>query len=125
MNELSCRVCQSSDVTVAGTVEYLAGFPSVVVDCAHCGCRTAASAAEVHAGFHEVPSISYYATYRELLDECRRVFAAGDRLGLERLLGAQRKYAFVLDRLKDLPANASVLEWGCSRGYLASASVLA
>jgi SAM-dependent methyltransferase len=125
MNASACRVCGSDDTAVAGRVEYLSGFPSVIVDCRHCGCRTSADAAPLHAAFHEVPSISYYAGYRVLLDQCRRMFAAGDRAGIERLLRQNPKYAFVLDQLQTLPDGSRILEWGCSRGYLAAASLAA
>jgi len=124
MTSAVCRVCHSTATTVAGVVEYLAGFRCTIVDCDECGCRTSAETADVHAELHVTPAISYYATYRALFDECRTLFAAGDRAGIDRLLRQQRKYAFVLDRLSGLADGANVLEWGCSRGYLAAAALL-
>ena len=120
----ACRVCRSSKVKVAGTVEYLAGFRCTIVDCDACGCRASHEAASVHASLHVTPAISYYASYLALFDECRALFARGDRAALERLLRQQPKYRFVLDRLAALPPGPSVLEWGCSRGYLTAASLL-
>jgi SAM-dependent methyltransferase len=124
MTPAQCRVCHSTAAKVAGVVEYLAGFRCTIVDCDDCGCRTSADAPAVHADLHVNPAISYYATYRSLFDECRTLFAAGDRPGIERLLRQHRKYAFVLDRLAALGDGASVLEWGCSRGYLTAAALL-
>jgi SAM-dependent methyltransferase len=120
-----CRVCESANVVVAGRVEYLAGFPCDIVDCRGCGCLTSVNDQPVHASLHAVPAISYYASYRDLASQCRRLFSERDRAGMEALLRAQRKYAFVLDRLNTLPKEARILEWGCSRGYLAAASLLA
>jgi len=125
MSDWQCRVCQSRDVMLAGRVEYLAGFPCDIVDCRECGCRTSVNDQPVHAGLHAVPAISYYASYRDLLSQCRRLFAGGDRAGIDALLRQNRKYAFVLDRLNSLPKDARILEWGCSRGYLAAASLIA
>lgn len=125
MSDWQCRVCQSRNVVLAGRVEYLAGFPCDIVDCRECGCRTSANDQAVHAGLHAVPAISYYASYRELSSQCRRLFAAGDRAGIDALLRKNRKYAFVLDRLNALSKDARILEWGCSRGYLAAASLVA
>lgn len=125
MSEWRCRVCQSRNVVRAGRVEYLAGFPCDIVDCRECGCRTSVNDQPVHASLHAVPAISYYASYRDLLSQCRQLFAAGDRAAMEALLRRNRKYAFVLDRLSLLATDARILEWGCSRGYLAAASLLA
>jgi SAM-dependent methyltransferase len=125
MSDWQCRVCESRNVVLAGRVEYLAGFPCDIVDCRDCGCRTSVNDQPVHAGLHAVPAISYYASYRDLLSQCRRLFAAGDRAGIDVLLRQNRKYAFVLDRLNALPGEARILEWGCSRGYLAAASLAA
>ena len=125
MTPPSCRVCHSEKVTLVGSVEYLAGFPCTIIDCGACGCRTSANTAAVHAALHATPAISYYASYRLLFDECRQLFARGDRDGLQRLVrSSQQKYAFVLDRLAALPSTANILEWGCSRGYLTAVSLL-
>jgi len=125
MSDWQCRVCQSRNVVLAGRVEYLAGCPCDIVDCRACGCLTSVNDQAIHAGLHAVPAISYYASYRDLWSQCRRLFAAGDRAGIEALLRQNRKYAFVLDRVNSLPENARILEWGCSRGYLAAASLIA
>jgi SAM-dependent methyltransferase len=125
MSERACRVCRSRNVRLAGTVEYLAGFPCEIVDCGECGCLTSVNDQPVHARLHVTPAISYYASYRALWSQCQRLFAAGDRAGIEALLRPNRKYGFVLDHLNTLPKAARILEWGCSRGYLASASLLA
>jgi SAM-dependent methyltransferase len=124
MTEPVCRVCGSTRVRSVGRVEYLKGLPCEIIDCDGCGCRWSGHDATVHDRLHEVPAISYYADYRELLSECRRLFDRRDRSGLEQFLKTTPKYQFVLNELAKSDAGR-VLEWGCSRGYLTAPSILA
>lgn len=125
MTPRSCRICGAAPVQRVGSVEYLQGFSCEIFDCHTCGCRWTPSDASVHAQLHAKPAISYYRDYTILLEQCRGLARARDLDGLERLLRTQAKYRFVLDRLRELPPRARVLEWGCSRGYLTAASILA
>ena len=120
-----CRVCGATSIRPAGVVEYIERLPCEIVDCDACGCRWSRHDATVHATLHRTAAISYYADYRVLLESCQRCFAAGDRAALDRLLNQTPKYRFVADRLRQVAADARVLEWGCSRGYLTAASILA
>lgn len=120
-----CRVCGAASAQPVGTVEYLQGLPCEIFDCRSCGCRWTPPDASIHARLHAVPAVSYYLDYRTLFEQCRRLTQARDRDGLERLLRTHPKYQFVLDRLRELPAAARVLEWGSSKGYLTAASILA
>ncbi len=121
----TCRVCGRPGAVVAGTVEYLAGFACVVHDCPSCGCRFTPHTGDVYDRLHQSGALSYYGYYRRLGEQCRDRFARGDLAGLRALLSATPKYRAVLDRLDRLPASARILEVGCSRGYLAAASILA
>ena len=121
----ACRVCRSPSIVAVGTVEYIAGLPCDIFDCHSCGCRWSRHDPSVHALMHQTAAISYYADYRALLDASRRCFSAGDREQLERVLSAVPKYKYVVERLRLLGPGARVLEWGCSRGYLTAAALLA
>ena len=121
---LSCRVCGSSRAVEKGTVEYLVGFPRQVFDCEACGCRFTSLAVDLHDQLHASPAISYYVAYRELAAKSRRFFDGKDAAGLKRVLGAQPKYAFVMDAIDKAPPSAAVMELGCSRGYLTSYFIL-
>lgn len=120
-----CRICGVAAARTVGRVEYFEGLPCDICDCARCGCRWSLHDASVHDRMHQAPVLAYYAGYRDLLDECGRLFKAGDQSAIEVLLRQTAKYQFVLDRLRDVPAGGRVLEWGCSRGYLTSPSILA
>lgn len=121
----ACRVCGSASFRAVGRVEYVIGLPCEIFDCDACGCRWTPHDPAVHGLMHQTAAMSYYADYREMLDRCRQHFVAGDRIAIEEVLNGNPKYKFALDRLQHLGRNARVLEWGCSRGYLTAASLLA
>jgi SAM-dependent methyltransferase len=125
MTAQPCRICGAAAAVGIGTVEYLEGLPCEILDCAACGCRWTPPDATVHPRMHRQPAISYYADYGTLLEQCRTLVQARDAGGLHRVLSGHTKYRFVLDRLQQLAPGARVLEWGCSRGYLTAASILA
>lgn len=120
-----CRICGAVAAHRVGSVEYLHGLPCEIFDCHSCGCRWTPPDAAVHSRLHATPAVSYYLEYRDLLDQCRRLAQEHDTEGVERLLRTQPKYRFVLDRLRECAPQGRVLEWGCSRGYLTAASILA
>lgn len=120
-----CRICGAAAVRQAGEVEYFEGFRWPVLDCDACRCRFTRHDSMVHDQLQREPSLSYYSDYHALERQCRALVAARDLDGLTRLLGQSPKYRFVIDELATLPASASILEWGCSRGYLTAYSILA
>ena len=121
----SCRICGTAGARQVGTVEYLEGFRWPVSDCDACGCRFTTHDHTVHDRLQRRPALSYYSEYHVLAERCRSLVAARDLVGLERLLGESPKYRFVIDALSLLPPSASILEFGCSRGYLTAYSILA
>ena len=121
----SCRICGSAVVHTVGAVEYLEGYRLPVIDCDACGCRFTPHDASVHDRFQREPSLSYYRDYHDLERQCRDLVAARDLPGLTRLLEQSPKYRFVINQLATLPMSASILEVGCSRGYLTAYSILA
>jgi SAM-dependent methyltransferase len=120
-----CRICGAASVRQAGAVEYFEGFQCPVLDCDSCGCRFTTHDSTVHDQFQRQPALSYYSDYHVLADRCRDLAAARDLAGLERLLRDSPKYRFVIDAVSALPSSASILEFGCSRGYLTAYSILA
>lgn len=120
-----CRICGSAAARQIGAVEYFEGFGWPVLDCDACGCRFTTHDSTVHDQFQRQPALSYYSEYHVLADRCRDLVAARDLVGLERLLGDSPKYRFVIDAISLLPPSASILELGCSRGYLTAYSILA
>ena len=120
-----CRICGSVAARQVGTVEYFTGFRWPVLDCDACACRFTTHDSTVHDQFQRQPALSYYGEYHVLADRCRDLVAARDLAGLERLLGDSPKYRFVIDAITPLPSSASILEFGCSRGYLTAYSILA
>jgi SAM-dependent methyltransferase len=121
----SCRICGSAAVHTVGAVEYLKDVRLPVIDCGACGCRFTAHDATVHDRFQREPSLSYYRDYHVLERQCRDLVASRDLPGLTRLLEQSPKYRFVIKVIATLPASASILEVGCSRGYLTAYSILA
>ena len=116
----TCRVCGSRSAVPRGVVEYLAGSAAPVADCEVCGCRTTPHVEGAHEAFHRSVELPYYASYRELATECRRLFESGAEGQLRRRLSEWEKYRFVIDELSDRVSSGRILEVGCSRGYLTS-----
>ena len=120
-----CRICGAAGARQLGAVEYFKGFRWPVCDCDACGCRFTSHDPTIHDRLQRQPALSYYSEYHVLAERCRNLVAARDLAGLERLLGDSPKYRFVIDALSLLPPSASILEFGCSRGYLTAYSILA
>lgn len=125
MTESACRVCGAPESRVAGAVEYFAGYRWDIRDCPKCGCRFTRHDDQIHEVFHATGAISYYSDYRTLADKCRSHFNASDRESLRSILGQTSKYRHIMDAIDREPAEARILEIGCSRGYLTSYGILA
>ena len=115
---IACRICGSQQLTLAGRVEYLQGFPHDVYDCGACGCRLTTHDATAHDALHTRPAIAYYAEYQELADRNRGWFRAGDAASLRAELSRSTKYRFIIERVSRQPQAARLLEVGCARGHL-------
>ena len=120
----ACRVCGSPRLSHLGAVEYLQGYRTEVYDCAECRCRLTPHDAMVHQRFHREPALSYYQEYVGIAERSRELFAGDDLAGLRDQLASEAKNRVIIDRMADVPASASVLEVGCSRGYLTSLFIL-
>ena len=122
--ETVCRVCGSAAARTAGVVEYFIGYAWPVFDCDACGCRFSPHDNAVYDRLHESGAISYYGHYREMTAAAKQFLDRGDLDGLRRYLSQTVKYRFIVEEIDRAPANARLLEVGCSRGYLTSYSIL-
>ncbi|MGH9221076.1 MAG: class I SAM-dependent methyltransferase [Vicinamibacterales bacterium] len=111
-------------MTVAGSVEYLDGFPHTIQDCADCGCRFTTHDPAVHDQLHTRPAIDYYADYRVLADRSLDWFRSGDAERLRAELSRSTKHRFIIEQVSRQPQSAQLLEIGCARGHLTSYFVL-
>ena len=118
-----CRICGAARPNEAGCVEFYAGFPWPVGDCAYCGCRFTRHEDQVYDQLH-ADAGSSYTRYRELAARCRDHFDRQDLSGLRELLSGTSKYRFVIDRISSLDRRAKILEVGCARGFLTSYFIL-
>ena len=109
---------------LAGKVEYFSGYAWEVFDCNTCGCRYTRHDNSVYDLLHNSGAISYYDEYRELAEKAKMYFDRKDPVGLKTFLSHATKYRFILAEIERAPADARVLEVGCSRGYLTSYSIL-
>ena len=55
---------------------------------------------------------------------CKTLFDKGDRSGLRSELSQASKYRFIIEQIDREPAEARILEVGCSRGHLTSIFIL-
>jgi SAM-dependent methyltransferase len=122
--KMNCRICGGAAVVEAGQVEYVEGYKWSVYDCKECGCRFTRHDDSVHELMHTSGAVSYYSEYRDLAQQCRSLFEAGDLEGLRAFLGRSPKYRFIIDQLAKEPSSARLLELGCSRGYVTSCFIL-
>jgi SAM-dependent methyltransferase len=113
-----CRVCGSTAVQPAGQVEYFEHYSWRVTDCTACGCRYTAHDGAVYEALHQSGAIDYYADYRGLAAQAKRLFDARDLAAYQNLLFENAKYRFVITETASVPPGANLLEVGCSRGYL-------
>jgi SAM-dependent methyltransferase len=121
---MRCRVCDSTSITRVGTAEYYSGIDCSFYDCDECGCRFAKHDRLACEMLH-ARSDSYYASYRKLAERCRSLFEIGDLDGLRNELSQVSKYRFVIEEVQAHRGEPSLLEIGCSRGYLTSYFILA
>jgi len=118
-----CRVCGSQSINRAGIVEYYSGFAWPIYDCSDCQARFTRHDETIYDAMHS-ESGSVYNVYRGLLDETTKAFKDRDVNALQQILSRASKYKFIIDEVERGPANARLLEIGCSRGYLTSHFIL-
>jgi SAM-dependent methyltransferase len=120
-----CRVCGSSKIRNLGEIEFYVGYGWPIYDCDDCGCRFAPHDSNAYDFLYREQS-SCYSRYVGQAEKCRALFDRCDRDGLRsELLSQGAKYRFIIDEVDREPADARILEIGCSRGHLTSYFILA
>jgi SAM-dependent methyltransferase len=117
----TCRVCKKREASQIGDLER-GGAVYPVYECRSCKSRFCEREAEVFDDLHSVNE----SAYSFHTDEARRVhgyFTGGDLGGLRNHLCRLNKNRFIIKSL-DQRSPESVLEIGCSKGYLTSYSIL-
>ena len=117
-----CRVCGNSSISSGFAFQPYTDFETTIYDCYKCGCRFTNRDENVYEKLHSEPST--YAAHRNLLSKAKKYFESGDILGLERYLKATPKNRFIIEEIKRDLSSEKILEFGCSRGYLSSFSIL-
>lgn len=118
-----CRICASERIRHLGDVEYYSGWSWPIYDCDNCGCRFTNHQPSIYDHLHSTPS-SIYGIYDELAQDAKPLFDKRDIRGLRALLSRAAKYRFVIEAADKLPKGSSLLEVGCSRGYLTAYFIL-
>ena len=122
-NKTRCRLCQSSQVSRIGEVEFVTGFAWPVWDCPACGCRFTRHEGNVYDTLH-LQAGSCYSRYREIAAAIKPIFDRGDIKALRAELSRTAKYRFIIDKLSELDQPARLFEVGCARGFLTSYFIL-
>jgi len=117
-----CRICGSSSISNGFVFQPYLDFKTNVYDCYECGCRFTNRDEDVYEKLHSVPST--YSSHRNLVSKAKGYFSKGDQEGLKAYLKSTPKNRFIIDAVDDLGKCEKVLEFGCSRGYLSSYSIL-
>jgi SAM-dependent methyltransferase len=117
-----CRVCGSNAVSDGFTFQPYNDFVTTVHDCDQCGCRFTNRDEHTYESLHSEEST--YSAHRELQSIASVFFENGDIAGLENYLKVTSKNQYVIEEIKSNPSYKKILEFGCSRGYLSSFSIL-
>jgi SAM-dependent methyltransferase len=119
-----CRICGSSEITKQGEVEFYFDYEWPIYDCHACGCRFTLHDNSAYDLLYSEES-SCYSRYTGQTKTCKRLFDQGDLAGLRAELSRGSKYRFIIEATDREPAEARILEIGCSRGHLTSYFILA
>lgn len=117
-----CRVCGDTSISTGFVFRPYTDFETTVYDCYTCGCRFTNRDEHVYEKLHSEPST--YAAHRDLQSKAKDYFKNNDITGLEKYLKSTPKNRFVIESIKSVPNCTKILEYGCSRGYLSSFSIL-
>jgi SAM-dependent methyltransferase len=115
----SCRVCKKESVKSVGVYAPYVEYQFEVYDCMNCGCRFVRRDALVYDSLHSNPNTSYSAQ-SVIASKVKQYVDRKDPEKLRRFLSKnKRQFKFVIDSIrKDARKDSSILEVGCSRGYL-------
>lgn len=117
-----CRICSSEKVFEVGSFRPYLDRAFVVYDCSECGCRFTETDECVYEKMHSsAPSV--YCSHRYAEDNASKNFKNGP-LELRKHLCRTLKNRFVIESIESESNIRSILEVGCSRGYLTAYFIL-
>jgi len=117
-----CRICSSSEVIRVGSYRPYLDLEFVVFDCAECGCRFTRGDESVYEKMHWSKH-SPYCSHIYAADKAWEYFEKGP-IHLRKYLLKTTKNRFVIGAIESEINIRSILEVGCSRGYLTSYFIL-
>jgi SAM-dependent methyltransferase len=121
---IRCRICGQDAACNRGELNYYVGFCWPVFDCAACGCLFTLHDLSVYDVLYKETG-SCYNRYIGLSEAAKALFDRGDLAQLKAELSQSSKYRFIIEQIAQEPAEARLLEIGCSRGHLTSYFIIA
>ena len=118
----ACRICGSTSISTGRRLRPYTDYETTLYDCHDCGCRFANRDESTYEQLHNTKST--YAAHYDLSMQAKAFFDHRDVRGLAQFLNRTEKYRFILEHLDTARDCNRVLEFGCSRGYLSSYSIL-
>jgi SAM-dependent methyltransferase len=119
-----CRICESNKIKKFGDIQTSGDRIFDVYECADCGCRFVYRLKDVFEDLHRNIN-SVYSCHSIITENVKRLFDNRDVSGLEDYLCKTAKFKFIIDEISSInPENKSILEVGCSNGYLAAYFIL-
>lgn len=119
---LGCSVCGSTNLSKGRAFKPYIDFETVVFDCRDCQCRFTKRDNFIYEKLHN--SESTYAMHKGHYHVAKELFDEKDSKGLYTFLSKTHKNKFILDHINENESLEKILEFGCSRGYLSSYSIL-
>lgn len=129
-----CRICKSNLVKEIAEYKPYLDHHFRIYDCYSCGCRFANREYEISDGrtlfvdpyeFLYNQGTSTFSGYSIIAQKAKEYFDSGDTHQLYRLLSRTAKFKFIIDRMSKISSdNNSILEVGCSTGFLTSYFIL-
>lgn len=113
-----CRICKNESVKKLGEYKPYSEYKYDVYDCPNCGCRFVWRGKDIHESLHSTPQ-SPYSFQAVLASEVQNYWQRKETYKLRKFLSKTPKFKFVIDKILEIsPNDKSILEVGCSKGYL-------
>lgn len=113
-----CRICSSNNTKEHSLYKPYRDYETYVYECNDCGCRFCNYDDGIHEKLHKTES--GYSVHDKYLLEAHTLFNEKNTKELSRRLSRLAKNKFIIDQILELPQEVSILETGCSKGYLTS-----
>jgi SAM-dependent methyltransferase len=115
----NCRICNHSIIKNVGTYSPYIEYQFEVYECGNCGSRFVLRDGKIYDSLHNNP-YSYYSAQTIIASRVKLYMRQNKPEKLRRFLSRNKpQYQFVIDSILNAKSkNNSILEVGCSRGYL-------